>query len=987
MKRTFVFILLFLVIQYSYAAESIITDLIINDGSSREIETIVEGEKMYLPCKFILNFLDIPFKENHVDKTLSCQGALLKNNSVYIDGVKQNYKVFFRKNGISGLTNEYFIPAEALSQITKENITTDESQLLAYLESEKFKPQEKDPCGSSFISSNNEPPKAQAYEDVTFPAKKGWISLDNMAVTNNMLSDSYAQVYKANKTNSCMFTNNAKITLNGKLNSGTYKLDLGTNTYTNNLFSFSGISPQYKNRFADYDYNLGKVDNWDFGKSSIGSDILGFQIKDHINAITNYQSIKGFADPKSTVKVYLNDDFEQELSTYGGYYSLKDVYYKNQEKVVKKVRIEEIHPDGTKKEILSKTIDSPLEKPVPPHDVILGMSGLQNRLWASNGYIYQSNAKKLVMGAKYKTNINDKLSFQNFFMSDKISSLPLGTNWGQSVVSNRKYLNFTTMRNLNMLEGITYMGLLSYKHNEKSHSDLYFGASNSLARDTITPDGSGTSVNYENTYQFNQNNSLKSSLYYFSPQFYSAGSSYGGGSFTSDKVGASVTGNTKVKILNFSGSVAKYNSNMAHYYDGGVIGFNEYNFMTRANFKKLPSLAFKVNAKNGSNRLGEIASNSCELSSNKKIKCFNLNAGIRKNDYSNKYSGGDYSSYKSEYSDIYTNFSTPIGKKFGNAGMEHEIVETRSDSSIDKYNIIRFNYSTPTIKSVNLNFMTGYHYTGLNKGLDFGLGIMKRLKSGSVISINYRFNRTPGYIIDNMYLPSNMRHSITFDFSELYGLSDHKFQAVGTNSLNKGYLEASAFLDVNQNGVWDEGEIPIESIPLKLKAESSPILTCKNGTTKLKSIDAGIQRVEVYEEELPTFLAVHNKTNPSRLIKISENEKTSVAFGLISSVGNINGAVSIKDEYDRPMQFQDLVVSVYDQNKKEVAYTNLNEDGTYSFSGLNPGKYTVGIDQGFLENYHISPNKDTENLTVEIPQEYKDYVNIDNVNLNYTYKI
>ena len=56
-------------------------------------------------------------------------------------------------------------------------------------------------------------------------------------------------------------------------------------------------------------------------------------------------------------------------------------------------------------------------------------------------------------------------------------------------------------------------------------------------------------------------------------------------------------------------------------------------------------------------------------------------------------------------------------------------------------------------------------------------------------------------------------------------------------------------------------------------------------------------------------------------------------------------------------------------------------------SGLSPGKYKICIDKDFQENYHLYPDKKSENYTVEIPPEYKDYVNIDNVNLNYIYKL
>lgn len=113
---------------------------------------------------------------------------------------------------------------------------------------------------------------------------------------------------------------------------------------------------------------------------------------------------------------------------------------------------------------------------------------------------------------------------------------------------------------------------------------------------------------------------------------------------------------------------------------------------------------------------------------------------------------------------------------------------------------------TPSIKGLNFNVSAEFHYTGTNRGNDMGLGVTKRLKSGSTISLNYRYNQTPYYVTDNMYLPSNMRHSIALDFAELYDIGGKGLQAIGTGNEDKGYFVASAFLDVNQNGVKDKGE-------------------------------------------------------------------------------------------------------------------------------------------------------------------------------------
>ncbi len=971
--------------QYAFATESIISSLLINDNDEREIEIVMEKDKMYLPCKYILDYLEIPYKESHAEKSLSFKNVVIKTNTFILNGKKENYPVYFIKNGMTGIQNEFFVSAEALSKATGKNVSSDTKQLIAFirtidpfLESEE---QNKNP-----FAVKNGISKTKAYEEITLPEQKGWISIDTIGVRNNVLSDSYSQMYKDTQNNNCSMNNNLQVLLTGRLHSGQYKIDMGTNSYSNNMLAFSGMGIQYKNQVKDKDYIIGKADSWDFAGMGISTEMMGIQIKEHLENInTNYKNIEGTVSPTSIVKVYINNDFEKELSTYGGYYSLKDLYYGNE---VTKIKIDEILADGTSKEIFYKDYKNVInQQKTPKDDFIMGINGLQNRLWANNGYIYQSTSKKFILGYKHKKEISEKLSFENFLIADKIISTTLNGNWNRSILGNKRYLNYTTMRNPNSLEGETYMGALTYKNNDKMDSKLFFGASNSLSQESTVPSGLGYFLKYENNYYANKDTSLKGSLFAGSPNFYMAGSSTGMGGTMADKIGASISGGTRYKLFSFSGGYSKYKSNFGNYYEGGLLDFDEYNLMARANFKKFPVLSLKINNKKGMNQIGEIKSSSCELSALKRIKCFTLNSGIRKNSYSNNYQAKGYSSYSSEYSDTFSEVSFPVGKKFGYTNLSHNIVETTSDTMINNYNSCNVSYSTPSFKGFNINLSGGFRYTGTTKGNDLGMGISKRLKSGSNISLNYRYSQTPYYIIDNMYLPSSTRHSITIDFSELYGIGSKGPEAIGTGNENKGYLQVSAFLDINQNGIKDKDEPMIDNIPIKVENSSEVLLTTKDGTTKLKAEDAGIHNVQIFEDELPTLLSCHKKTKPSRYIKINNNSKTTVDFGLISSVGNINGSVTIKDEFNNSLRLNDLVVSVLDLQGKEVNYTNLNEDGTFSFSGLSPGKYIISIDKELQDIYKLVPESNSENFIIEIPPEYKDYVNIDNVNLNYKYEL
>lgn len=988
------FILIILPLK-SFAIDNIISTIIIDEQEEQEIDIVMDKEQMYLPCKFFLKYFEIPYKESHAEKSLSINtkagNITLKGDNVYIGGEKQSSKVFFIKKCFTGIQNEYFTTAEILSKITGKKISAVPSQLLVFMETREKTLQEKKEGENPFLVKESEP-VIKAYEEITLPVQKGFLSVDSVGFRNNMTSDSYSQIYLDKQSSNANFANNMQMTFKGMLNSGEYTVDFGTNSYTRNMFAFSGISPKYKNQFKNWDYVVGKIDPWDFADGDLSGDIMGVQFKEHIAEENNlnFRTIEGTVSPTSTVKVYINDDFKQDVSTFGGIYSLKNIVYN---KPVKTIKVFEMFEDGSEKEVFSKEYKFQSElsfkkKQIPQKDLFLGISGLQNRLWANNGYLYQSTTRKAVFGAKYKKDISEKLRFENFVLADKIIPGSNDENWQYGLLGNRKYINFFTMQNPNVLEGETYMASLCYDNSERMFSKAIFGGSHSYTKDPNTQSGLGYFLQLENNYKINPDTIFKTSVFSSSPEFYMAGyASGGGGGFMADRTGSSISLSTKYKNVSMNGSYMKYKTNFGSYYPGGLMDYDEYNFLASANFTKLPSLRFRINNRSGKNEAGLINSGTYEFSTNKRFKQVSFNGGIRSNYYQNEYTIEDYTGYNSEFSNIFAETSFPLGKMWGNIALGHEITEMKSDNVKNNYNTIRIRYNTPSIKDYNLNLSTGFHYTGTQKGMDWGLGITKRLKSGSCVSLNYKYSQIPCYVIDNMFLPGSMRHSITIDFSELYGLGDLGLKAIGTGNENKGYLQASAFLDLNQNGIRDKNEPMLENIPIKMENLSEPLLTDKHGKTKLKAEEAGVYNVKVYEDELPTLVCCHSKTKSSRYIKLCPHNKTKVEFGLISTVGNVNGTVMIKDEFEKPLKVDDLIVSLIDANGKELNYTNLNEDGTFSFSGLTPGKYIVEIDRELQNLYKIKPESKSVNYIVTIPPVYKDYVNIDNVNLNYRYEI
>src|SRR5574344_894225 len=380
MKKFIIFALIFLCFAgKTYATENIITTFSINNEEESDIEIVINKNKIYLPCKFLLTYFKIPFKENHAQKTLT----------FFNSTIKQGNETFFIKNCLTGAQNEFFIPTETFNKLTGKNITANNKDLTVYVTTTTPIETKSEISGNPFLE-HKFVNQAKAHPDeISLPQNRKFISLDTVSLQENMYSDSYSQIYKENTSKFASFNNNLQLLLNGRLKSGEYSLDFGTNSYTSNIFNFSGISPKYKNKFKNYDYVLGKTEPWEFAHNNLSSDIIGIQIKSHTNKNENdFKAIEGKVDKNSIVEICLNNDFKEIISTYGGYFNLKNINYN---KFVNNITINEIKQDGTKQKFLKKNFYNTSEIPSPNRDFILGINGLQNRLWASNGYIYRTN--------------------------------------------------------------------------------------------------------------------------------------------------------------------------------------------------------------------------------------------------------------------------------------------------------------------------------------------------------------------------------------------------------------------------------------------------------------------------------------------------------------------------------------------------------------------------------------------------------------------
>ena len=83
------------------------------------------------------------------------------------------------------------------------------------------------------------------------------------------------------------------------------------------------------------------------------------------------------------------------------------------------------------------------------------------------------------------------------------------------------------------------------------------------------------------------------------------------------------------------------------------------------------------------------------------------------------------------------------------------------------------------------------------------------------------------------------------------------------------------------------------------------------------------------------------------------------------------------------MNITDFIVSLYDENGAEVAYSTVDDTGSYYFSGISPGHYKIMLDKNFINDYSLIPDEQYGEILVNIPYVYKKFVELEDQNLIY----
>ena len=984
------------------ANDSTISYVSINDKVYEDVELMVsDGAMILIPFKQLANIFEIKYTANRIDKmidfiTFDGQNGTINQKGVFInDKAIHKIKPIFLQQGImDNVMNEAYIEASVAERILGIKLETDYSNITI---SAKVDRDVKILHSSDKYLDDEGRPKAHA--NVVVPKKSAKITLDRIGIRNNIINDNMTTSGLNYRSSNEFVSGNTSLRVGGEIFSGRYKVEANTYHGHKDAFMFGGLSATYMNSFTTksgdkYWYELGKVKGRTDIDARIGSNIFGAQIWNYEYDRVSPRELSGYVKPTSLVRVTVNDGEPVTLNTYAGYYSLKDMKLPTK---ISTVKIEEINEDGTvevvKEEKYSLYGDRPLAL---EHrgSVYAGVWGYQNRLFREGNNIYRGNNKKVTAGGYYQYGIRDNVTFESKLSADNIYEKS-GSSVYYRMPTNDALLVTGTQKNVNYLEGATTLNSVDYVSKKDPNLKLRATTGASIARDIRTED---THVGYmaKGTADYTKDlrkwswkifepKSAKARLeaFHTSPDWYIASSD---STSKNDRTGGRAQGSLSFNNTSVSGGYQKYYSNMNNRYDGGTISFDQYNINASSKIPKFANVRYARHYRRGSNDLGRNKNYNHELNISRDIgRWARIQAGRMESIYDTRY--GEETSinrnYRSEYSDTYIKADVPIPNNKGKFMIGHSFVDYKSGGYKNDYNMFRFGYTFPAWKRITLGLGWGFRYCGQG-GHDINATLGYRAKSGQMMTLGYQYSKNGGYFIDNMFTPTTNRHSVNFIFNDAYQIFQHGFKSIGDEDEDKGIFEAIVFIDVNKNGKYDKKiDIPVKDIPVVTSWSNTPEYTTKSGRVSSAALTSGIYKVSLDMNSLPITVAPMTNDLISKTIKIDKGLTTKLELPLISTVGSVSGVLKITDDFDRNLRITDFVVIIIDADGNEVNYSTVDSTGQFYISGLAPGKYTLKLDDRYIDAYGLEKLQNLSERNIYIPYDYENPTDVVNQNLEY----
>lgn len=221
----------------------------------------------------------------------------------------------------------------------------------------------------------------------------------------------------------------------------------------------------------------------------------------------------------------------------------------------------------------------------------------------------------------------------------------------------------------------------------------------------------------------------------------------------------------------------------------------------------------------------------------------------------------------------------------------------------------------------------------------FDYTLEARYSEGTKDSLTFRFNLN----YNNWFnfeseadKKGNQRYKVGID-----RITDLRNPKANIRSIESSPVEVTAFIDMNNNDKFDEGEKIAKNIEIKLAGETKK--TDKEG----KAIFYGIPNRVLYdlnaEIKRPSLLQT-----PVPLKVEGKNTATIEAYLPIKPMTTLTGQINVAEmlglsELEKMKIYENIIITIKDISGKELEVTMPDETGTFDVSGLLPTEYLIEV--------------------------------------------
>jgi hypothetical protein len=204
------------------------------------------------------------------------------------------------------------------------------------------------------------------------------------------------------------------------------------------------------------------------------------------------------------------------------------------------------------------------------------------------------------------------------------------------------------------------------------------------------------------------------------------------------------------------------------------------------------------------------------------------------------------------------------------------------------------------------------------------------------------------YSNKNISFTENAQGSLAFG-------GDNYTYAGNNSSLSKGGLLFYPFLDLNQNGILDNGEKMVLLSSVRVSGGNA-VISEKDSIVRVSDLNAFVNYNVSFSNDDLESISWKFKHNTYQVL-VDPNQYKRV-FVPIISMGEINGMIYFNKENTRKGLGR-VTIQIYNGQGKKVAQTLSEPDGYFSYLGLVPGNYKVRVDEEQLKklDYQSSPKE------------------------------